>query len=193
MHSIAKPSMSAFSTISSLSPAQPHVARFCRWPHCPDATISKIPYCFVDCSSSISQPFAAQGVSKVSMWPISLIALTCAVRTWKVSNVSSSCRHFTLAALFSCRRPSSPPASPVFFSKQIPSAFRSVQGAFYPGSCHCFSVLLGATLSPRLGFSTVNTSAYLRVTSEHFYSPLFGSHVFRGGGVPIARLPRKTI
>ena len=34
-----------------------------------------------------------------------------------------------------CGRPSSPPASPVAFSEQMPSAFRSVLGVFYPDYC----------------------------------------------------------
>ena len=70
------------------------------------------------------------------------------------------------------------------FSKQMPSAFRSVPGVFYAGSCLRFSDVLGAALPSRLGFSIVDTFAYSRVTSEHFYSPSFGSHVFRGGGIP---------
>ena len=98
----------------------------------------------------------------------------------------------------SCGRASSPPAFPVVFSEQMPSAFNSVPGVFYPGYCLRSSDVLGAALSPRLDFSIVDTFAYSRVPSEHPYSLRFGSHVFRGGGVPTllppqARLPQETI
>ena len=57
--------------------------------------------------------------------------------------------------------------------------------------------MLGTALSPRLGSSTVDTSAYSHVPSKHSSSPRFGSHVFRGGGIPTllpqARLPQETI
>ena len=50
-----------------------------------------------------------------------------------------------------------------------------------------FPDVLGAALPQRLDFSIVDTFAYSRVTSEHFYSPRFGSRVFRGGGEPTHR------
>ena len=77
------------------------------------------------------------------------------------------------------------------------SAFHSVLGVFYPDSYRRSSDVLGAALPPRLDFSIVDTFAYSRVLSEHLSSPRFGSHVFRGGGIPTllpqARLPRETI
>ena len=45
-----------------------------------------------------SQPFAAQGLRRESMWPMPLTPLTAAVRTLKVPNVSSSSRDLALAA-----------------------------------------------------------------------------------------------
>ena len=85
----------------------------------------------------------------------------------------------------------------LFFSEQMPSDFHLVPGVFYPGSCLRSSDVLGAAFPIRLDFSIVDTFAYSRVPSEHSSSPLFGSHVFRGGGVstllPQARLPRETI
>ena len=64
-------------------------------------------------------------------------------------------------------------------------------------SCLHSSDVLGAALSPRLDFSIVDTFPFSRVPSKHSSFPRFGSHVFRGGGVPTllpqARLPRKTI
>ena len=82
------------------------------------------------------------------------------------------------------------------FSEQIPSAFHSVRGVFYPGSCLRSSDVLGAAFPPRLDFSIMDTFAYSRVPSEYSSSPHFGSHVFRGG-VPTllwqAQLPRETI
>ena len=94
-------------------------------------------------------------------------------------------------------RTSSPPASPFAFSEQLTFAFYSVPGVSYPGSCLPSFDVLGAATPPRLDFSIVDTAAYSRVPSEHSSSPRFGSHVFRGGGVPTllpqARLPRETI
>ena len=76
-------------------------------------------------------------------------------------------------------------------------AFHSVLGIFYRGSYRRSSDVLGAALPPCLDFSIVDTFAYSRVLSEHLSSPRFGSHVFRGGGIPTlltqARLPRETI
>ena len=43
-----------------------------------------------------------------------------------------------------------------------------------------------AALPPCLDFSIVDTFAFLRVNSEHFYSPRFGSHVFCGSGAVAA-------
>ena len=84
--------------------------------------------------SNESQPLAAQVLSRVSMWPIPLMPLTAAVRTLNVPNVSSSGRDLALAALCFLRA-DFPAASPVTFYEQIPSAFHSVPGASYPGSC----------------------------------------------------------
>ena len=57
--------------------------------------------------------------------------------------------------------------------------------------------MLGVALLARLEFSIVDTFAYLRVPSEHIYSPRFESHVFRGGTVPTllpqVRLPQERI
>ena len=88
------------------------------------------------------------------------------------------------------------PLSPSLFSSKCPSPFSKFQVS-YPGSCLPSSDVLGAAIPPRLDFSVVDTVAYSRVPSEHSSSPRFGSHVFRGGGVPTllpqARLPRETI
>ena len=51
------------------------------------------------CRTITSQPFAAQGFSRVSMWPILLMPLTAAVRTLNMPNVISSSRDLALAAL----------------------------------------------------------------------------------------------
>ena len=137
-------------------------------------------------------PFAAQGLTRVSMWPIPLTPLTAAVRTLNVPNASSSSRDLALAAL--CFMQAFVSASPVAFSKQMPSAFRSVPRIFYPGSCLHSSDVMGVALPIHLDFSIVDTFSYLRVPSEHPYSPRFESHVFRGGGVPTCGLlPRENI
>ena len=206
MHSIAMPSSPASLTISSFiarpTPCCPFLPLTMlqsplKRTRYPEAEISEVPSLLVSCNPMTSQPFAAQVLNRVSAWPIPLTPLTAAGRTLNVPNVSSFSRDLALAALWFCRRPSSPPASPVAFSEQMPSAFHSVPGVFYPGSCLRSSDVLGAALPPRLDFSIVNTFAYSRVPSDHSSSPRFGSHVFHGGGVPTllpqARLPRETI
>ena len=130
------------------------------------------------------------------MWPIPLT--TAAVRTLNVPNVRSSSRYLALAALCFLRVDFLSAASPVAFSEQMPSAFLSVPGGFYPGLAFVLPInVSSAALLPCLDFYIVDTFAYLRVPSEHSSSPRFGSHVFRGGGVPTllpqARLPRETI
>ena len=105
MHSIAITSSSAFLTISSFiaspTPCCPFLPRTppqspLQKTHYPDATISEVPPLLVYCSPITSQPFAAQGLSRMSMWPIPLIPLTAAVRTL---NVSSSSQDLALTAL----------------------------------------------------------------------------------------------
>ena len=126
------------------------------------------------------------------MWPIPLTPLIAALRTLTVPNVSSSSRDLALAALcflaggLSLRSlPSSLPPLTQFqvFSTQVIT--------FVLPTCWVQHSL------PRLDFSIVDTFAYSRVPSKHSSSPHFGSHVFRGGGVPTllpqARLPRETI
>ena len=120
-----------------------------------------------------SQPFAAQGLSRVSMWPISLTPLIASVRPLNVPNMSSSSRDLVLAALYFMRT--------AFFTARFPR--RSVPGV-YPGSCLRFSDVVGAALPTCLEFSIAGTFASSRgVPSEHSFSPSFGSHVFRGGRV----------
>ena len=210
MHSIAMSSLSAFLTISSfiasptpccpfrillLTPLQSPLKKT----QYPDATFSEVLSLFVSYSPMASQPFAAQGLSRVSMWPIPLTPLTAAaVRTLNVPSVSSFSWDLAPAALCFMRAAFFSAASPVTFSKQMPPAIRPVPfpGVFYPGSCLRFSDVLGAALPPRLNFSIADTFAYSLVPSEHSTSPHFGPHVFRGGGVPTllpqARLSRET-
>ena len=164
----------------------------------PNAEISEVPSLLVSCNPMTSQPFAAQVLSKVSTWPIPLTPLTAAVRTLNVQNVSSPAETSPWRPCVYCGWTSSPPAAPVAFSQQTPSAFYSVPGVFYPGSCLRSSVLLGAAFPPCLDFSIVDTFAYSRVPPERSSSPRFGPHVFRDGVVPTllpqARLlPRETI
>ena len=99
-------------------------------------------------------------------------------RMLNVPNASSSSRDHALAALCFLRAYFLSARFPVIFSEQMPSAFHSVPGVFYPGSRLRSSDVLGAALPPRLDFSIVDTSAYLlRVPSEHSSSPRFGSRV----------------
>ena len=50
--------------------------------------------------------------------------------------------------------------------------------------------VLTLVFPPRMDLNIVDTFAYSRVTSEHFYPPRFGSHVCSNGGT---RLPREAI
>ena len=142
------------------------------------------------------QPFAAQSLRRVSIWPIPSTPLTAAAGMLNVLNVSSS-ETSPWRSCVSCGRTSSPPASPVAFPEQVPSPFHSVPRCLLPGSCPRSTDILSAALPPRLDFSIVDTFAYSRVPSEHSSSPRFGSHVFSGGSIPTllpqARLPQETI
>ena len=109
----------------------------------------------VSCSPMTSQPFAAQGLSRVSMCPIPLTPLTAAVRTLNVPNVSSSSRDLALATLCFLRADFLSARFPRRFFRPMPSAFHSVLGVFYLGSCLRSSDVLGEALQPRLDFSIV--------------------------------------
>ena len=206
MHSIAIPSSPAFLTISSFitrpTPCCPFLPltmlqSSLKKTRYPDAEISEVSSLLVSCNLRTSQLFAVQILSRLSTWPRPLTPWTAGFRTLNVPNVSSLAETSPSRPCVSCGRTPSPPASPVTFFEQMPSAFHSVPGVFYPGSCLRSSDVLGAALQPRFDFSIVDTFAYSRVPSEHSSSPRFRSRVFRGGGVPTllpqARLPRETI
>ena len=55
---------------------------------------------------------------------------------------------------------------------------RRLEGSFLPRFMSWFSEVLSAALLLRLDFSIVDIFAHSRMTSEYFYSPGFGSHVF---------------
>ena len=108
MHSIVVPFSPAFLTISSFiaspTPCCPFlpltmVQSPLKKTRYPDAEILEVPSLLVSCNPMTSQSFAAQVLSRVSMWPIPLTPLTAAVRTLNVPNVSSSSRDLALAAL----------------------------------------------------------------------------------------------
>ena len=204
MHSIAMPSSPAFLTIPSFIASPTPCCSFLpltmlqsplKKTRYPDAEISEFRFLLVSCNPMTSQPFAAQVLNRVCMCPITLTSLTAAVRTLNVPNAISSSRDLALAALCFLRAEFLSARFPRRFFEQMSSAFHSVP-VFYPGSCLRSSDVLCVALPPRLDFSIVDTFAYSRVPSEHFSSPRFGSHFFRGGGVPIllpqARLPRET-
>ena len=207
MHSIVMPSSSAFLTTPSFIASPTLCCPFLpltmiqsplKKTRYPDAEMSEVPSLLVSCNPMTSQPFAAQVLSRVSMWSIPLTTpLTSAVRTFNVPYVSSPSRDLALAALCFLRADFLSARFPRRFSEKIPSAFYSVPGASYPGSCLRSSDVWGTVLPPRLDSSIVDSSAYSREPSEHSSSPRFGSHVFRGSGVPTllpqARLPRETI
>ena len=158
MHSIAIPSSPAFLTIPSF------ITR--PTPCCPSlpltmlqSPLKKTRYPDAEISEVSSQLFAVQILSKVSTWPRPLTPGTAAFRTLNVPNVSYLAETSPWRPCVTCGRPPSPPASPVNFFEQMPSAFHSVPGVFYPGSCLRSSDVLGAALQPRLEFSIVDTFA----------------------------------
>ena len=132
MHSIVMPPSPAILTIfffiASPTPCCPF------WPltplqsplrkmRYPDAEISKVPSLLVSCISMTSQPFAAQVLNRVSMYPIPLTPLTAAVRTLNVRNVSSSSRDLALVAVFLANGLPLRPLPPSLFSSKCPSPF----------------------------------------------------------------------
>ena len=141
---------------------------------------------FVSCSPMTSQPFAAQGLSRVSMCPIPLTPLTAAVRTLNVPIMRSSSRGLALAALCFLQADVLSARFPRRFFRA--NALRLSLSCRYflprPSSCLRSSGVMGAAFPASLHFSIVHTSAYSRVPSEYSSSPRFRSHVFRGGGVP---------
>ena len=191
MHSIAMPSSPAFLTISyfiaspnpccpflPLSPLQSPLKKT----RCPDATISEVPSLLVSRSPITSQPFAAQGLSRVSMRPTPLTPLTAAVRTLNVPNVSSSSRDLALAALcfmratfLSARLPrrffranafrlSLNSMSRCFLSRLLPSFFRHVGCGTHHVSTPTSSTLLltrvcPPSITPLLGSGPTFTAA----------------------------------
>ena len=142
IHSIAMPSSPAFLTISSFIACSAPCCPFLPFallqsplentPY-PDATISEVPSLFVSCSPITSQPFAAQGLSRVSMWSIPLTPLT-ALRTLHAPNVSSSSRDLALAALCFMRTAFLSARPPRRFFRANALRFSSVpcSGVFYP-------------------------------------------------------------
>ena len=147
MHSITMPSSPVFLTISScIASATPCCPFLIQSPlkmtRYPDAEILEVPSLLVPCNPMTSQPFAAQVLSRVSMWPIPLTPLTAAVRTLNVPNVSSSSQDLALAALCFLRADFLSPRFPrrflrantlrfllnsgCFLSRLLPSFFRRV-------------------------------------------------------------------
>ena len=143
-----------------------------------------------------SQPFAAQVLSRVSMWPIPLTPLTAAVRTLNVPSVSSSSRDLALVALCFLW---------VDFSARFPRHFSRANALRLSLSSRCFLPRFLPSFFRRVGCGNPTTPrvlhrrhfAFSRVPSSHSSSPRFGSRVFRDGGVPTllpqAPLPRETI
>ena len=142
-----------------------------------------------------SQPFAAQVLSRLSMWPIPLTPLTAAMRTLNVPNVSSSSRHLALAALCVLWAD--------FLSARFPHRYLRANTLRFSLSSGCSLPRFLPSFLRRVGYGTPATPRPLHRRHFHllacalraFLSPRFGSHVFRGGGVPTllpqAQLPRE--
>ena len=140
--------------------------------------IDAVPRCH-DLESSVPvgllippQPFAAQGLNRMSMWPIPLTYLAAAVQTLNVSNVSSFSQDHVLVVLYFMRTS--------FFAAHFP---RHSVVVVYPGSCLRFSDVVRAALPTCLDFSIVTIFAYSRVPSESSYCHRLGFPVFHGGSV----------
>ena len=163
MHLITTPSSPAFSTIPSFIASST--------PYCPflpltsllsplkktryqDATTLEVQSLLVSCKPLKSQPFAAQDLSRVSVWPVLLTPLTAAVQTLNVPNVSSSSRDLALVALcfmwtafLSARSPRR-----FFRAKALRLSLSSMSRCFLPRFLPSFSrrVGCGTPTTPRL-------------------------------------------
>ena len=163
MHLITMPSSPAFSTIPSFIASST--------PYCPfppltsllsplkktrylDATTLEVQSLLISCKPLKSQPFPAQDLSRVSVWPIPLTPLTAAVQTLNVPNVSSSSRDLALVALcfmwaafLSARSPRR-----FFRAKALRLSLSSMSRCFLPRFLPWFSrrVGCGTPTTPRL-------------------------------------------
>ena len=206
MHSIVMPSLAAFLTIFSFIPSPTPCCTFLpltplqsplKKTRYPDATISEVPSLFASCSPMTSQPFAAQGLSRVSMCPIPLTPLTAAVQKLNVPNVSSFSRDLALAALRFLRVD--------FLSACFLRRFFRASTLRLLLSSRCFLPRFLSSFFQRVGCGTPTTPRLLH--RRHFCSfacslpaPLLfslGVPRFPGDGAPAlllpqARLPRET-
>ena len=114
----------------------------------PDAEILEVPSLLVPCNPITSQPFAAQVLSRVSMWPIPLTPLTDVVRTLNVPNVSSSSRDLALAALCMLRA--------YFLSPRFPRRFFRANTLRFLLSSGCFLLRLLPSFFRRVGYGTLH-------------------------------------
>ena len=192
MHSVAMPSSPAFLSISSfitsLTPCCPFLPftplqsplKKMRYP---DATISEVPSLLVSCSPITTQPFAAQGLSMVSMWPIPLTPLTAAVRTLNVSNVSSSSRDLSRAALCFMRA--------AFLSARFPCRFFRANALRLSLSSisSCFLHRFLPSFFWRVGCGTPTTPRVLH--RRHFCLLACALRAFLLSSLRVPRFPRR--
>ena len=205
MHSIARPSSPAFLTISSLIASPTPCCPFLpltmlqsplKKTRYPVAQVLEVPSLLVSCNPMTPQPFAAQVLSRVVdvADTVDAVDRCCAnVEHAERELLQPRPRPDGLVVLAGGLPPRPLPPSP--FSSKCPSPLTQFQ--VFPTQVLASDMLGAVIIPPRLDFSIVDTVAYSRVPSEHSSSPRFGSHVFRGGGVPTllpqARLPRETI
>ena len=123
-----------------------------------DAESSEIPSLLVSCNPMTSQPFAAQVLSRVSMWPIPLTSLTAAARTLNVPNVSSSSRDLALAALCFLRAD--------FLSARFPRRFFRANTLRFSLSYGYFLPKFLSSFFRRVGYGTPTTPRLLH--RRHF-------------------------
>ena len=130
-----------------------------------------------------SQPFAAQGLSRVSMCPIPLTPLTAAVQTLNVPNVSSSSRDLALATLCFLRAD--------FLSARFPRHFFRANALHLSLSCRCFLLRFLPSFFQRVRCGTPTTPRLLR--RRHFCLLACALRAFRIFSLRVSRFLRRIL
>ena len=190
MHSIVMPSSPDFLTISSLMASPTPYCPFLpltmlqsslQKTRYPDAEISEVQSLSVSCNSMTPQPFAAQVLSRVGMWPIPLTPLTTAVRSLNVPNVSSSSRDLALAALWFLRAD--------FLSTRFPRRFFRAHTHYLSLSSRCFLRRFLPSFFRRVGYGTPNIPRLLH--RRHFFLLACALRAFLLFSLRVPRFPRR--
>ena len=188
MHSIAIPSLTAFLTISSFIASPTPCCHFLslimlqpplKNTRYPDAEFSDVLSLLVSCNPMTSQPFAAQVLSRVLMWPIPSTPLTAAVRTLNVPNVSSSSRDLALVALCFLRAD--------FLSARFPRRLFRAKALRLSLSSRCFLPRFLPSFFQRIGCGNPTTPRLLH--RRHFCLLACALRVFLLSSLQVLRFP----